>query len=157
MFFQLHFPKSVHIKSYPHFKAQLKHYYSKVFIILHWKTLSSFTILCLVVLMIPISIPLFFIYMYDSFLNLILLYKQCVVLSHFSRVQLFATLWPVARQDPLSMGFSRQEYWSGQPFSSPGDLPDSGSEATSQCLLHWQAGSLPLAPPGKPLQIVISH
>ena len=50
----------------------------------------------------------------------------CVcVLSHFSHVQLFATLWTVAHQAPLSMGFSRQEYWSGLPFRLPGDLPKS--------------------------------
>ena len=42
-----------------------------------------------------------------------------------SRVRLFATPWTVAHQAPLSMGFSRQEYWSGLPFPSPGDLPDS--------------------------------
>ena len=47
------------------------------------------------------------------------------------------------------MEFSRQEYWSGLPFPSPGDLPDSGIEPVS-CLLNWQVGSLPLAPPGKP-------
>ena len=50
------------------------------------------------------------------------------VLSSFSRVQLFVTLWTVARQAPLSMGFPKQEYWSGLPFSSPGDLPDSWIE-----------------------------
>jgi len=43
-----------------------------------------------------------------------------------SCVQLFATPWTVARQAPLSMGFYRQEYWSGLLFSSPGDLPDPG-------------------------------
>ena len=53
----------------------------------------------------------------------------CVcVLSHFSRVQLFATLWTAARQALLSMGFSRQEYWSGLPFPSPGNLPNPGME-----------------------------
>ena len=46
--------------------------------------------------------------------------------------------------------FSRQEYWSGLPLSLPGDLPNPGIEPTSLCLLHWQADSLPLAPPGKP-------
>ena len=46
------------------------------------------------------------------------------MLSHFSRVLLFATLWTVACQAPLSRGFSRQEYWSGSPCPSPGDLPD---------------------------------
>ena len=50
------------------------------------------------------------------------------VLSHFYRVQLSATLWTVARQAPLSMGFSRQEYWSGLPYPSPGDLPNLGIE-----------------------------
>ena len=44
-----------------------------------------------------------------------------------SRVRPFGTLWTVARQAPLSMGFSRQEYWSGLPFPSPGDLPNQGS------------------------------
>ena len=48
------------------------------------------------------------------------------VLSHFSHVQLCAALWTVALQAPLSMGFSRQDYWSGLPFPSPGDLPDPG-------------------------------
>ena len=45
------------------------------------------------------------------------------VLSHFSRVQLFVSLWTVAHQAPLSMGFSRQEYWSGVPCPPPGGLP----------------------------------
>ena len=53
------------------------------------------------------------------------------MLSRFSHVQLFATLWTVAHQAPLSMGFSSQEYWSGLPFPSPGDLPDSGIRPTS--------------------------
>ena len=46
------------------------------------------------------------------------------VLSHFSHVQLGATWWTIACQVPLSMGFSRQEYWSGLPLPSPGDLPN---------------------------------
>ena len=48
-----------------------------------------------------------------------------------SRVQLFATPWTVAYQAPLSMGFSRQEYWSGLPLPSPGDLPAPGIESRS--------------------------
>ena len=48
-----------------------------------------------------------------------------------SRVRLFATPWTVAYQGPLSMGFSRQEYWRGLPFPSPGDLPDPGIEPRS--------------------------
>ena len=51
--------------------------------------------------------------------------------SHFSHVQLLAILWTIAPQVPLSMGFSRQEYWSGLPFPSPGDLPDPGIESSS--------------------------
>ena len=46
------------------------------------------------------------------------------LLSRFSHVRLFETVWTVAHQAPLSMGFSRQEYWSGLPFPPPGDLPD---------------------------------
>ena len=72
------------------------------------------------------------------------------LLSHSSRVQFFATLWIAARQAPLSMGLSRQEHWSGWPCPPPGDLPHPGIEPRSLCLLHWQAGSLPLAPFGKP-------
>ena len=58
--------------------------------------------------------------------------RGCVcMLSHFSHVRLFAILWTVARQAPLSMGFSREEYWSGLPCPSPGDLPDPGFEPAS--------------------------
>ena len=55
----------------------------------------------------------------------------CAVLSHFSCVQLSATPWTVARQAPLSMGFSRQEYWSGLPCPPSGALPDPGIETVS--------------------------
>ena len=64
-----------------------------------------------------------------------------------SRVRLFATPWTVAYQAPLSMGFSRQEYWSGLPFPSPGDLPDPGIEPRSPTL---EADALTSEPPGKP-------
>ena len=57
----------------------------------------------------------------------------------------FVTPWTVARQAPLSMGFSRQEYWSGLPFPYPGDFPDPGIEPTSPAS---QADSLPLSPQG---------
>ena len=56
--------------------------------------------------------------------------------------------WTVAHQAPLSVGLSRQEYWSGLPFPSPGDLPDPGIEPRSPTL---QAGTLTSEPPGKPL------
>ena len=102
------------------------------------------------------------------------------VLSCISCVPLFVTPWTVYCQAPPSMGFSRQEYWSGSPCPPPGDLPYPGIEPTSlfvSCtgrwlsyhphlqgifptqglnphlfrLLHWQAAFLPLAPPGKPI------
>ena len=64
-----------------------------------------------------------------------------------SRVWLFATPWTVAYQAPPSMEFSRQEYWSGLPFPSPGDLPNPGIEPGSPAL---PADTLPSEPPGKP-------
>ena len=71
----------------------------------------------------------------------------CVYMCVFSRVWLFVTPWTVARQAPLSIGFPRQEYWSGSPFPSPGIFPTQGSKSPLLRLLHWQVGSLPLAPP----------
>ena len=65
-----------------------------------------------------------------------------------SRVHLFATPWTVAYQAPLSMGFSRQEYWSGLPFPSPGDLPNPGIKPRAPAL---QRDALPSEPPGKPM------
>ena len=65
----------------------------------------------------------------------------------FSHVQLFVSPWTVACQAPPSMGFSRQEYWSGVLFPFPGDLPDPGIEYRSPTL---QADSLPFEPPGNP-------
>ena len=53
------------------------------------------------------------------------------MLSRCSCVQLFATIWTVARQAPLLVGFSRQEYWSGLPCPPPGDRPDPGIEPMS--------------------------
>ena len=63
-------------------------------------------------------------------------------------VQLFGIPWTVAYQAPPSMGFPRQEYWSGLPLPSPGDLPDLGMKPRSPAL---QADSLPSEPPGKPM------
>ena len=65
-------------------------------------------------------------------------------------VQLFATLWTVACQVPLSMAFSRQEYWRGLPCPPPGDNPKPGIESEFLMSLHLQGGSLSLPPPGKP-------
>ena len=69
------------------------------------------------------------------------------MLSCFSHVQLFATLWTIACQAPLSMGFSRQEYWSGLPLPSPGDLPNPGTEPMSLTLADR---FFVTEPPGKP-------
>ena len=63
-----------------------------------------------------------------------------MLIMRFSHVQLFATPWTVAHQAPLSMKFSRQEYWSGLPFPTSGDLPDPGIEPSLHHL-HWQKGS----------------
>ena len=67
-------------------------------------------------------------------------------MKSLSRVQLFVIPWTVVYQASLSMGFSRQGYWSGLPFPSPGDLPDPGIKPRSPAL---QAYALPSEPPGK--------
>ena len=79
-------------------------------------------------------------------MQLMNIYPEKSEVKSLSRVQLFATPWTVAHQASLSMGFSRQEYWSGLPFPSPGDLPDPGIEPKSPTL---QADALPSEPPGK--------
>ena len=70
-----------------------------------------------------------------------------------SCVRLFATPWSVACQDPLSMGCSRQEYWNGLPFPSPGNLP---TQELNLRLLYRQAGSLPLSHQGNPKEKMVS-
>ena len=67
-------------------------------------------------------------------------------MKSLSRVRLFATPWTVAYHAPSSVGFSRQEYWSGLPFPSPEDLPNPGIEPGSPAL---RADALPFEPPGK--------
>ena len=99
---------------------------------------------------------------YEDLQDLLVLYiftylYICVcscVLSCFSCVWPFVTPWTVTRQAPLPTGFSRQEYWSGLPFPPPGDLPRDGTRVS--CFLHWPAGSLPLAQPGKDICITES-
>ena len=71
----------------------------------------------------------------------------CVYVCVLSRVQLFAAPWTVAHQAPLAMAFSRQEYWSGLPFPSPGDLSNPGIEPG---FLALHADSLPTELRGKP-------
>ena len=75
------------------------------------------------------------------FLEVCLIELSVCVLSHLSRVGLFVTLWTIARQAPLSMRFSRQEYCSGLPFPFPSDLSDPGIKPASP---PWQVDSSPL-------------
>ena len=67
--------------------------------------------------------------------------------SHFSRVQFFAALWTVAYQAPLSMGFSRQEYWSGLSCPPPGGLPDPGIKPMSLMSLALADGFFTISAP----------
>ena len=79
---------------------------------------------------------------------------MCVYAHVLSRVQLFAAPWAVALKVPLSMEFSRQKYWSGLPFPTPGNLPDPEIEPRCPTL---QADSLPSEPQGKPHYTCKSH
>ena len=79
-----------------------------------------------------------------SDINLFLMHG--CVLNHFSHFRLFATPWTAALQAHLSMGLSRQEYWSGLPFPPPGDLPDPGIEPMS-----------PVAPASQADPLLLSH
>ena len=72
-------------------------------------------------------------------------------MNSLSRVRLFVTPWTVAYQALRFMGYSREEYWSGLPFPSPGDLPDPGIEPGSPVL---QADTLPSELSGKPHEII---
>ena len=80
----------------------------------------------------------------------LLLTPALSVLTCLCSVWLCETLWTVAHQAPLSMGFSRPESWPESPCPPPGDLPDLGITSASLCLLHWQVVSIPLVPRGKP-------
>ena len=73
-----------------------------------------------------------------------------VKVNSLSCVGFFVTPWTIAHQAPVSMEFSRQEYWSGLPFPSPGDLPDPGIEPGSPAL---EADALPSEPQGSPIFI----
>ena len=79
-------------------------------------------------------------YLYAFVHSYIYFYTACV-LSCFSHVRLLVNLWPVACHAVLSVGFSRQEYWSGFPCPSPGDLPNAGIKPTSLMSLALAGGS----------------
>ena len=94
-----------------------------------------------------------YLYVYISlytYFSIIYVNHACVcVLSHCSSVQLFVASWTIACQAPLSIGFSRQEHWSGLPCPSPGDLLDPVIEPVSLTSPEL-AGRLPLVPLGRP-------
>ena len=76
--------------------------------------------------------------------------RECVCTQTLQSCLTFVTPWMVARQTPLSLGFSKQEYWSGLPFPPPGYFPDPGIEPMSPVSPALQVGSLPSEPVGKP-------
>ena len=78
-------------------------------------------------------------------------YEACTCVKSLSNVQLFVTLQTVAHQGPLSMGFSRPEYWSGLPFPPPGDLPDPGIKPSSPVSPALGGRYFTTAPHGKPM------
>ena len=88
------------------------------------------------------------------FLPILYSFSKCILsecgVSHFSCVQLFATLWTVAHQAPLSMEFSRQEHWNGLPCPPPGDLPDPGIKPVCSTSAALASGFFPTSAPGKP-------
>ena len=82
-------------------------------------------------------------------------FPEKVKVKSLSHVQLFATQWTVAHQAPLSMEFSRQEYWSGLPFPTPGDLPEPGIKTASLASPALTGRFFTTMPPGKPKLTVL--
>ena len=93
-------------------------------------------------------------YVYTHIYVYMYIYEPMYEVKSLSRVRLFATPWTVAYQAPPSVGFSRQEYCSGLPFPSPGDLPDPGIEPGSPA---FQADALTSKPPGKPYPVYTTY
>ena len=91
---------------------------------------------------------------YSTRMYIVTLFLCACVLSCYTHGQLFATLWTVTHQAPLSTGFSRQEYRSGLPCPSPGDCPNPGIEPMSPEAPALQEGSLPLSHWGSPTLFV---
>ena len=94
---------------------------------------------------------------FSFFVDLVLCYPLIFFATHHSRSMVsnsFATAWTVACQAPLSMGFLRQEYWGGLPFTPPGDLPDPETELRSPALA---SGFFTTEPPRKPRVLNYVH
>ena len=121
---------------------------------LHLTFISVIVLLALPLLAFAISCNLLC-YHYRLYWGLFLLFLFSTVLvwvlSCLSCVQLFTNPWTAVCQALLTVGFPRQEYWSGLSLPPPGYLPDPAIQPTFLCLLCWQVRSLPLAPPGKPV------
>ena len=97
-------------------------------------------------------------YMYNWITLLYVCVCVCVSVCLLSHIQLFVTQWTVARQAPLSMEFSRQEYWSGLLFSPPGDLPNPGIKPTSLVSPTLAGGFFTTEPPRKPtIYVKLNH
>ena len=90
-------------------------------------------------------------------LSQIFLWTICVCVCILSCVWLFVIPWTLALQAPLSMGFPRQEYWSGLPFPSPGDLPDPGIELASPLSPELAGDSSPLSHWERLLESIINQ
>ena len=121
--------------------------FKTILLIFSFSSLSETIIICIVYFCVGIpQVPKSLFNYFYSFCFLSSPEKYMCVCVSFSFVWLFATPWTVPCQAPQSMGFSRQEYWSGLPWPSPGDLPNPGIKPSSPAL---QAGSLPSKPPGK--------
>ena len=84
-------------------------------------------------------------------------YICACVLSHSSHVQPLATLWTISCHAPLSMGFSRQEYWTGLPCPPPGNLPDPGLKPASSVIPCIAGGFFTTEAPGKPMLSLSWH
>ena len=102
---------------------------------------------------VPLLLLYSFVYIYIGTAALYTHTHACM-LSRFNHAQLLTILWTAACQAPLSMGFSRQEYWSGLPCPPPGVFLTQGLNSHLVYFLHWQVGSLPLAPPGNPINFM---
>ena len=112
--------------------------------------LSNHLILCRLCLFLPSIFPWIRVFSNESALPSRWPKYCSYKVKSLSRVRLFATPWTIAYQAPLSMGFSRQEYWSGLPFPSPRDLPNPGIKPGSPAL---QTDALPSEPPGSPIYL----
>ena len=132
--------------SFAHLWVGLSFYYQVVrFLYIFWTQVPYEA--CDLQIFLPFWGLVFFFFF--CFLDSVLRSTCALVLSHFSRVLLFATLWTVAHQAPLSRDCPGKNTKVGCHALSQGIFPTQGS---NPCLLNWQLGSLPLAPSGKPLK-----